>query len=261
MLLPERGSTGIAAGCSLEDAVLQGLLEAVEHDAWFSAWRSGAHCPRLDLDDVRDPVAARLIDLFRSAGLDVLARDLTNDLRIPTFEVTLRSRLTLAHHQVPGFGAHLDPSIALGRALTEAGQLLCAHTQNEPVDALFQGDLSVCSPTVYFEARATSRVRGTRKMSDIPSMLPADGNLGDCLQRTVSLIAAAVPRADICLYDLSHPEAPGVSVVSAFVSCLNDEYPHISRVRARLLGYRRLMEGQDAPTLSVEDLFLGPIRH
>ena len=50
--------------------------------------------------------------------------DLTSDLKIPVFAALSRETDGREERIVPGFGAHLDPHVALLRAVTEMNQML-----------------------------------------------------------------------------------------------------------------------------------------
>jgi ribosomal protein S12 methylthiotransferase accessory factor len=119
-------SNGNAAGASLEDAVLQGLLEVVERDAVSLWWYNRTSQPAVDLDAFHDPWMAELREVYAEMQREVWALDLTADLGIPT-TVALSRRVDKTEEDVMlGFGAHLDPAIALRRALTEMNQLMPA---------------------------------------------------------------------------------------------------------------------------------------
>ncbi|GIH07582.1 hypothetical protein Rhe02_56490 [Rhizocola hellebori] len=125
-LMVRADSNGNAAGTSLEDAVLQGLLEVVERDAVSLWWYNRTIQPAVDLGAFRDPWIAELIDVYAGMHREVWALDLTADLGIPT-TVALSRRVDQPEEDVMlGFGAHLDPAIALRRALTEMNQLMPA---------------------------------------------------------------------------------------------------------------------------------------
>ncbi|MEU3495128.1 TOMM precursor leader peptide-binding protein [Kitasatospora cineracea] len=122
-------SNGCAAGTSFEDAVLQGFLELVERDAVALWWYNRVQRPAVDLDAFGDPYVDQLREVYRGLRREIWALDLTADFGIPV--VGAFSRRTDAR---PGsgtnedvliaFGAHLDPHIALTRALTEMNQFL-----------------------------------------------------------------------------------------------------------------------------------------
>ncbi|MEV4558571.1 TOMM precursor leader peptide-binding protein [Kitasatospora sp. NPDC049285] len=120
-------SNGCAAGTSFEDAVLQGFLELVERDAVALWWYNRVQRPAVDLDAFGDPYIDQLRDVYRGLRREIWALDLTADFGIPV--VGAFSRRTDAgagtnEDVLIAFGAHLDPHIALTRALTEMNQFL-----------------------------------------------------------------------------------------------------------------------------------------
>ncbi|QMU78125.1 TOMM precursor leader peptide-binding protein [Streptacidiphilus sp. PB12-B1b] len=124
-------SNGNAAGSCLEDAVLQGFLELVERDAVALWWYNRTRQPAVSLDAFADPWTDDLLVGYQRLHRHVWALDLTSDLGIPVFVALSRRTDKAAQDIMFGFGAHLDPRIALRRALTEMNQLLPAA-----VDAL-----------------------------------------------------------------------------------------------------------------------------
>jgi ribosomal protein S12 methylthiotransferase accessory factor len=119
-------SNGNAAGGSLEDAVLQGLLELIERDAVALWWYNRGRVPGVDLDAFADPWLRELRTVYAELHRDVWVLDLTADLGVPAM-AAMSSRLEGGRADILfGFGAHLDPTIALRRALTELNQLMPA---------------------------------------------------------------------------------------------------------------------------------------
>lgn len=112
---------GLAVGNSPREALLHGLLELIEHDS--SAFGETLRQGRLiDLKSLPAP-AAELVERFTRAGIEVRAFLYRTELGIPTVHVTTED--TEAADGMlfnGGVGCHLDPSIALVRALTEAAQ-------------------------------------------------------------------------------------------------------------------------------------------
>lgn len=131
-------SNGNAAGSSLEDAVLQGLLELIERDAVALWWYNRLRLPAVDLDAFGDPWIAELRQVYRELGREVWALDLTADLGVPTIAALSRQvRGAAGAFGAPerimfGFGAHVDPSLALRRALSEMNQLMPAVLDFQP---------------------------------------------------------------------------------------------------------------------------------
>ncbi len=119
-------SNGCAAGAVLEEAVLQGLLELIERDAVALWWYSRAHRRGLDLSTSADPYVARLQDHYRALRRSLWVLDITSDLGVPTFAALSARTDQVEQDILYGFGAHLDPAVALSRALTEVNQSLDA---------------------------------------------------------------------------------------------------------------------------------------
>ncbi|MGH3870248.1 MAG: TOMM precursor leader peptide-binding protein [Pseudonocardiaceae bacterium] len=117
-------SNGCALGGCLEEAILYGLLEITERDAFLMTWYTRMPAPKVDLSSARDrriPVAAELI--HHRHGYEVMAFSTTLEQRIPAF-------WTMAIDRVGGpdrprvmcsAGAHPDAERALRGALSELG--------------------------------------------------------------------------------------------------------------------------------------------
>jgi oxazoline/thiazoline synthase len=117
-------SNGNAAGNTLEEAVLQGFLELVERDAVALGWYNRVTRPEVDLESFADPYLDRVRVYLRERGRELWVIDLTSDLNIPVFASLSRETDSAEERIVPGFGAHLDPHIAVLRAVTEMNQML-----------------------------------------------------------------------------------------------------------------------------------------
>jgi ribosomal protein S12 methylthiotransferase accessory factor len=117
-------SNGNACGNTLEEAILQGLLELIERDAVAIWWYNRLRMPAVDLRDGADRPIVELLDFYRGIGRQVHALDLTHDLGVPVFAAISRVAAGGPQEILVGFGAHLDPFTALGRALTEMNQML-----------------------------------------------------------------------------------------------------------------------------------------
>jgi oxazoline/thiazoline synthase len=116
-------SNGLAAGETLEEAVLQGFLELVERDAIALWWYNRTRRPAVDLREIGDDYAVRVFEHYASVGRQAWVLDLTSDLGIPVY-VAISGRVGYGAPEVIfGFGAHLDRSIALRRCVTEMNQM------------------------------------------------------------------------------------------------------------------------------------------
>jgi oxazoline/thiazoline synthase len=117
-------SNGNAAGNTIEEAILQGFLELVERDSVALWWYSRVRRPPVALDGFDEPYLRQVEAYLAERGRDLAVLDLTSDLEIPVFAAVSRRRDLGAEQIVFGFGAHLDPRIAVLRAVTELNQML-----------------------------------------------------------------------------------------------------------------------------------------
>jgi ribosomal protein S12 methylthiotransferase accessory factor len=117
-------SNGNAAGASLEDALLQGLLELVERDAVALWWYNRTQAPAVDLDSFGDRWIEELREVYAGMHRDVWVLDVSSDVGIPTMAALSRRTDKACEDIMFGFGAHPDPTVALIRALTEMNQLV-----------------------------------------------------------------------------------------------------------------------------------------
>lgn len=119
-------TNGLASGNHLLEAIAAALLELVERDAVTCCTeaqnRVGYQKPKVRLETIASPTVQKLLAQFAEAGLVPFLFDCTIDTDIPVYEALCfdpHDQLTWTCH---GCGAHLDPEIALIRALTEAAQ-------------------------------------------------------------------------------------------------------------------------------------------
>lgn len=118
---------GGAAGNCLEEAILQGFLEVVERDAVAVWWYNRVRRPGVSFGSLPGELAEQLA---ATVGIDSdhWVLDVTHDFRIPVFVAVSRQRAT--GKLCLGFGCHLDPQLAVRRALTELCQILEIRDQH-----------------------------------------------------------------------------------------------------------------------------------
>ncbi len=119
-------SNGNAAGASLEDALLQGLLEVIERDSVALWWYNRTQAPAVDMDSFGDPWVDEMRETYAGLNREVWVLDLTSDIGVPTMAALSRRTDKPCEDIMFGFGAHLDPKVAFTRALTELNQLMPA---------------------------------------------------------------------------------------------------------------------------------------
>ncbi|MFI9639335.1 TOMM precursor leader peptide-binding protein [Micromonospora sp. NPDC051925] len=112
-------SNGCATGSCLEEAILFGLLELIERDAFLLGWYGRERLRRIDLDSCASAAIRTMVDRGTLAGYEVLAFDNRTDLSVPVV-----TTLAVRHDGGPGLlafaaGAHLAPEQAVAAALSE----------------------------------------------------------------------------------------------------------------------------------------------
>jgi oxazoline/thiazoline synthase len=156
-------SNGNAAGASLEEAIVQGFLEVVERDSVALWWYNSARRPRVELSSFGEPYFEALGELYRILGREIHVLDITADLSIPAF-AAVSSGMRDEGDLLLGFGAHLDPRIAIARALTEMNQYLAEATAGE-MPHFFVGE-PLKDAFLAPEASALVKTRGDYSVSE-----------------------------------------------------------------------------------------------
>ncbi|MEU6018603.1 TOMM precursor leader peptide-binding protein [Streptomyces sp. NPDC047515] len=112
-------SNGCATGGSLEEAILFGLLEIIERDAFLLAWYGRAPLTAIDLGSCRSPAVRTMTDRAALHGYDVHAFDTRMDLAVPVVTALAVRRDggygTLSFAAAAGF----DPESTIESALSE----------------------------------------------------------------------------------------------------------------------------------------------
>jgi ribosomal protein S12 methylthiotransferase accessory factor len=118
-------SNGNAAGNTLEEAMVQGFLELVERDSVALWWYNRVSRPAVALNSFHEPYFQAIQQHYRTLGRELWVLDLTSDLSIPAFvAISSQAGAGSGDKILLGFGAHVDPTIGILRALTELNQSL-----------------------------------------------------------------------------------------------------------------------------------------
>ncbi len=160
-------SNGNAAGNTLEEAILQGFLELVERDSVALWWYNRVRRPGVELDSFGEPYLSRLQAFLRVHGREFWVLDLTADLDIPVFASICQRTDGPPEQIVLGFGAHLEPRVALLRAVTEMNQMLTSPLLKPEGKGL--GDPTADPETAHWLQTATT--------TNQPYLLPANDSL------------------------------------------------------------------------------------
>ena len=119
-----KGNTnGLASGNIIEEAVLHGIFEVVERDAWSIFELTKRNKREINQDDIDNEIINELLDKFHSEGIDIKLMDITADLKITTVAASADDTILKDPALLTlGVGTHLNPEVAVIRALTEVAQ-------------------------------------------------------------------------------------------------------------------------------------------
>ncbi len=116
-------TNGLASGNILEEAILHGMFEVIERDAWSIFELTHKNYAQIDIESIKSKVITDIIEKFESEGIKIKLMDFTADIKIPTIAASADDTVTKdAGLLTLGMGTHLDPEVAILRALTEVAQ-------------------------------------------------------------------------------------------------------------------------------------------
>jgi ribosomal protein S12 methylthiotransferase accessory factor len=118
-------TNGLASGNTIEEATLHGLLEVMERDA-VSMNRARDESQWIASDELPEPFRA-MAARWRTIGIELAVRFVPNAFELPCFEAWVHERASTSVDLANGSGLHLDPAIALARAVCEAAQSRLSH--------------------------------------------------------------------------------------------------------------------------------------
>lgn len=137
----QSNTNGLASGNRIEEAVFHGIMEVVERDAWSIFETKRRPKPEINCENIENPIIKNILDMFKQAGIEVKLVNLTEDIEITTIaavsdDTVLKDPALLTL----GVGTHLDPEIAVIRALTEVAQSRATQihgTREDTIRAVF----------------------------------------------------------------------------------------------------------------------------
>ncbi len=240
-------SNGLASGNTMLEASCHALYELIERDASALAKvdvAGGLLRRRVDLASVPYPEVLEVVAMFEAAGARHCVFDVTSDLGVPCFECVLGDPRDTAPWNRKGLcsgaGCHLDPGIAMLRAMTEAAQTRVALIAGSR-DDIFGDSHEALAETSLAETIA-ERLFGL-PATPLQRYAGATASFEGDLDRLLAALKGAGIE-QVAIVELSHPE-PRVPVVRAVVPRLEDspEAAHHqagarARARARALSER-----------------------
>jgi ribosomal protein S12 methylthiotransferase accessory factor len=248
-------SNGLAGGPDLAAAVVGGLYELIERDAFMITWLNRLPAPRIDVSSIEGP-ASEIARHYRRLGVELIAFDLTTDVGVPVvMAVTLDRAGNLPAVSV-GLGCHASARMALERAATEVVQIrggtVPAFRSGQPprrieryedVKTIEDHGMFAAAPEYLSELDFLLHADTSRPLDEDPAERGAEQELAACAER-LRAAGCTVAFVDLTLPDV---DAVGVRIVRAIATGLQpihfgfgEERLGGSRVFAvpRLLGHR-----------------------
>jgi ribosomal protein S12 methylthiotransferase accessory factor len=112
-------SNGAAAHTDIVQAILNGLFEVIERDAFLTMWLNRSPMPILDIKKIPSTFV-QSIKLINEYGMKVKLLNLTSDSRVPTvLAACYNSNQDKYPALVTGTGSHVEPERAVQKALFE----------------------------------------------------------------------------------------------------------------------------------------------
>jgi ribosomal protein S12 methylthiotransferase accessory factor len=188
----------------------------------LALWRllpdSAQDTTALDLATAHPHLRTTLLDRFADAGVALRAFDATSDVGVPTVLCLVADESGCDEIQPElGSGCHLDPTVALARAASEAAQVRLTRIAGARDDFL---------PESYETSRRAVRARVAREWlhSTLPGITERDcralpARAGNTLRQDLKAILARLAAAAVheaVWVDLTDPEI-GVPVVRVVV--------------------------------------------
>ena len=239
-------SNGLAAGPDLAAAVLGGLCEVMERDAFLTTWMNRLPAVEVDLLPVGGAVAAIARHYARS-GVELRAFLLPSDLPAATVMAVALDDDPGRPAQLVGLGCHPDPAVALTKAVLELCQgrpAELARFRDQPPAGRLRAydDVRTLEDHSAFAALPERREEFAFLWSSgrrVPAADLPDRSAGDAagdLDRIVAALAGAGLR--VVAVDLTLPDVRqcGVHVARVFVPGLQPM--HFGAGQERLGGSR-----------------------
>ena len=227
-------TNGLASGNSLEEAILHGMFEVIERDAWSIFELTHKNYKQIDLDSIESETVNDALSKFSENDIKIKLMDFTADVNIPTIAGSADDTLLKdAGLLTLGIGTHLDPEVAVLRALTEVAQSRATQIHGAREDtvradfARTAGYERMKRINKYYFQEEDEKIR----LSDI------ENRSTDSITKDIDIVLEELKSNEIehvLYYDLTRPEL-NVNVVRVIIPTM--ELYSIDPSRA---GYRFL---------------------
>jgi len=115
-------STGLACSSTLEEAILLGIYECLERDAFTIMWLNRLAMPVVDINDGEIAAGRLFRERFALSHIKYCVCDITSDIGIPTFYTLAIGDSTLGKLVCVGSATRLEAQVAVQKTLVETAQ-------------------------------------------------------------------------------------------------------------------------------------------
>lgn len=116
-------TTGLATGLTFEEAILQGIQEVIERDAYSIYYRWQLDAYDINLQEIKNSQIQHLINYLKKKRISVFLKLLKTDIDTYVVHSVLEDKQKKFPIYTHGSGAALNIDIAIMRAITESIQL------------------------------------------------------------------------------------------------------------------------------------------
>lgn len=227
-------TNGLASGNSLEEAILHGMFEVIERDAWSIFELTHKNSAQIDLDSIESDVVNDALSKFRENEINIKLMDLTADINVPTIAASADDTLLKdAGLLTLGIGTHLDPEVAILRSLTEVAQSRATQIHGAREDTV-RADFA---RTAGYERMKRINKHYFQEEDEKISLSDIENKSTDSITKDIDIVLDELKANEIehvLYYDLTRPELD-VNVVRVIIPTM--ELYSIDPSRA---GYRFL---------------------
>ena len=227
-------TNGLASGNSLEEAILHGMFEVIERDAWSIFELTHKNSSQIDLDSIESEIIQEALLKFSENEIKIKLMDLTADINIPTIAASADDTLLKdAGLLTLGIGTHLDPEVAILRALTEVAQSRATQIHGAREDTV-RADFA---RNAGYERMKRINKHYFDEDDEKISLSEIPNNSTDSITKDIDIVLEELNKNEIehvLYYDLTRPEL-NVNVVRVIIPTM--ELYSIDQSRA---GYRFL---------------------
>lgn len=133
-------TTGLASGMEISEAILQGMLEVIERDAYTIYYRNQIKPVTITASSIYDKRIQEMIYNLEINNIKVHLKYLKNDTGVYVIHCVTEDKSGKRPVYTHGAGASLNPMIAISRAITECVQLRVSQIKVLKNRALFEND-------------------------------------------------------------------------------------------------------------------------